>query len=307
MKVILTGGTGFIGEALTAALVRQGHHVVLLTRHPASVKPAAGVGVLAWDGENVGPWAESLDGADAVINLAGEPIAARRWTPAQKKKIEDSRVHGAACLVSAIKKAGRRPGVLINASAVGYYGNVEKGDVRENHPRGNGFLADVCARWEEAAFQADPLGVRVVCVRIGIVLEKGGGALEKMIPPFRFYIGGPLGTGKQGFPWIHRDDVIGIMLYALEHKEIAGPVNAVAPQAADMKDFCRALGRAMNRPSWAPVPGFVLKTLLGEMSEMLLEGQKAVPEKMMHAGYAFQYPMLDPALSTILRKGRRGL
>jgi uncharacterized protein (TIGR01777 family) len=249
-----------------------------------------------------GPWVEKLEGADAVINLAGESIAAKRWTAAQKELIVNSRLDATKVLVDAIGRVSAKPSVLVNASAVGYYGNVESGDVTEDHAKGTGFLADTCVRWEAEANRAKTLGGRVVIIRIGIVLEKGGGALSKMIPPFQMFLGGPLGSGRQWFPWVHREDVIGAILFALQNPNLSGPVNAVSPNPVTMKEFCKALGRAMHRPSSAPVPAFMVKLLLGEMSEMLLTGQRAVPKKLQDAGYRFRYPELDNALAAIFTR-----
>ncbi|MCB9799350.1 MAG: TIGR01777 family protein [Candidatus Omnitrophica bacterium] len=302
MKIILTGGTGFIGRPLVNQLVAKGYSVVLLTRNPSGIKETKGaVEAHYWDGRSNGPWAAALEGADAVINLAGEPIAAKRWTLKQKERIISSRVDAAYAIVNAIRSCEHKPKVLINASAVGYYGNVDDGDIDESHDRGKGFLAQTCDLWEQAAAQAESMGIRTVYLRIGVVLERGGGAIEKMILPFRLFAGGPLGSGKQWFPWIHRDDMIGIVLYSLENTSVRGPVNATAPGPVTMKGFCSALGKVMRRPSWAPVPGFILRLMLGEMSEMLLDGQKVIPEKITKAGYQFKYPDIRSALKVIFK------
>lgn len=307
MKVVLSGGTGFIGKALLKALVTKGHTVVILTRNPDAVKHLASetITLAPWDGKSVGIWADHLNEADAVINLAGEPVVGKRWSAEQKSRIVNSRVEGTKALVSAIAQSRRKPSVLINASAVGYYGHVENGDVAESHPKGKGFLGDTCELWEESARAAERFGVRVVCLRIGIVLEKDGGALSKMIPPFQFFVGGPLGSGRQWVPWIHRDDVIGVILYALEHSNLSGPVNTTAPHPVPMKEFCASLGKVMGRPSWAPVPSFALRILLGEQSEVLLTGQRVIPKKLAEAGYPFRYPHLDVALAALLKHSAR--
>lgn len=254
-----------------------------------------------WDAEKDGPWSQSIDGAQAVINLTGEPIAAKPWTPHQKRLLLTSRINSTKAIVQAIAKAKIKPAVLINASAVGFYGNVPEGDVTEMNHAGEGFLADVCSAWEKEALKAADYGVRVVLLRIGIVMEMGGGALAKMLPPFKMFAGGPLGSGKQWFPWIHRDDIVGAILFALKNPAISGPINLTAPTPVRMNEFCSELGRAMGRPSWAPVPGFALKLLLGEMSEMLLNGQKVIPQKLLQAGYKFKYPDLRESLRTILK------
>ena len=303
MKIILSGGTGFIGRPLLVQLLRADHHVTLLSRNPdrLGLQTRPSIDTVPWDACNSGPWSSRVDGADAVINLAGEPIAQKRWTREQKERIVSSRIDSTRALVEAIRRAQKKPAVLINASAVGYYGHVESGEVTESRPKGNGFLADTCAQWEKEALAAEALGVRVVCLRTGIVLEKGGGALAKMLPPFRFFMGGPLGSGCQGLPWVHRDDEIGAILFTLKTQNLRGPVNITAPNPVTMREFCESLGKAMRRPSWAPVPAFVLRLLLGDMAEeMLLGGQRAVPQKLLDAGYRFRYPDLDRALAAIL-------
>lgn len=301
MKILLTGGTGFIGERLVCRLLEAGHSLVLLTRRlpRSSDGMSSDVRYAEWDGRNGGAWASEVDGADAVLNLVGEPIAGKRWTVAQKERIVRSRVEGTRAIVSAISRSKTRPSILVNASGVGYYGAVEDGEVTEMHPRGEGFLAETCALWENEAKAAEALGVRVTMLRLGVVLDKGGGALQKMVPPFRFFVGGPIGTGRQWFPWIHREDVAGVVLHILSHPSLAGPINLAAPETVTMKQFCSGLGKALGRPSWAPVPSFVLKLILGEMAQMLLTGQKVIPKKLSHSSYVFRFPELDGALRSI--------
>lgn len=306
MTIVLSGGTGFIGKAVRERLLAAGHRIVLLTRRPGAVRAAGSLEVCGWDARALGPWAARVDGADAVINLAGEPIATR-WTAAVKQRIVTSRVEATRAVVSAIAQAKRKPAVLINASAVGFYGNVPEGDVPEERSRGTGFLADTCALWEEAARAAEASGVRVVTARTGIVLERGGGALKMMVPPFLMFMGGPLGSGRQAFPWVHRDDVVGAILFALERREASGPLNLVAPEAATLAQFCQALGRALGRPSWLPAPAFAVRLLAGEMAdEMLLSGARVVPSRLLSLGYAFRYAKLDAALAAIFGREPRG-
>ena len=303
MKIVVAGGSGFLGSALVKRLSDDNHNVVLLTRRPETLTFQAGGSVVVqrWDGKASGPWVQQLEGADGVVNLVGESIGAKRWTSARRALIVGSRVEATKAIVSAIGELKKRPSVLINASAVGYYGNVETGDVTESHPRGNDFLATLSEQWESEAQKAETFGVRVVRLRFGVVLEKDGGALEKMMVPFKLFVGGHLGSGRQWFPWVHRDDVIGAILFTVQNPTLSGPVNVVAPEPVTMKEFCKALGKAMGRPSWVPVPAFVLHTLLGEMSEMLLTGQKVVATKLEATGYRFHYARLDEALSAILK------
>jgi len=302
MRIILAGCTGFIGSRLVERLVHEEYHVVLLTRNPKKVSftKSSFLEVVAWDGRTQGDWSSRVNGADAVINLSGESVAAKRWTSSQKVKLTSSRIESTQALVEAIKQAAKKPQVLINASASGYYGSVDEALVTEEHPKGAGFLSDLCLKWERTARQAETVGCRVCLLRIGVVLGKGGGVLQKFILPFKLFMGGPLGSGKQWFPWVHRDDVVGIAIFLLKNEMIQGPVNVVSPQPARMHDFCKTLGSVMHRPSWAPVPTFVLKILLGEMADIAVTGQKVLPKKLTEQGFVFRYPELKKALREIL-------
>ena len=301
MNIVLAGGTGFIGGALIDALTSRGDKVTLLTRNPDAAASRWGDKIVAWgwDGKTAGPWSKALDGADAVINLSGESIAEGRWTPARKLQLIKSRIDSTRAIVAAISSASRRPKVLVNASAVGYYGGDAEGASVETAPQGRDFLSSLCGQWEREATAAEALGVRVAMPRIGIVLEEDGGALAKMALPFKLFAGGPLGGGRQGFPWIHRDDVVAGILFLLDNDKISGPVNFAAPGAVNNKEFSAALGHALGRPSWAPAPGFALKIILGEMADMLLGGQIAPPKKLLDAGYKFKYSEAGPALAAI--------
>lgn len=301
MKILLAGATGFVGKPLVTTLLSQGHDLIVLSRNPQSSILPNSVRMHSWkEFESLTKKNSSLlNGLDAVINLSGEAIAGKRWSPEQKKKLRSSRLETTQLIVKEIKTVAEPPKVFINASAVGYYGSVPVGDVSEAHASGLGFLANLCQEWEETAMQADSKQTRVVLPRIGIVLEQGGGALAKMIPPFLFFAGGPLGNGKQYFPWIHREDLIRSIYFALEQESLRGAYNAVAPGCITMKAFAQALGKRLRRPSLAPAPTFILKLLLGEMSEMLLTGQKAVPEKLLTKGFSFKYPDVTSALQAI--------
>jgi uncharacterized protein len=303
MKIVVAGGSGFIGGVLIPRLVAEGHNVVLLTRSPVGVRRRVDnrVQVEQWDGKTLGVWSSHIESADAVLNFAGESIAGKRWTPAQKQRIIDSRVDATNAIVTAIGRASKKPEVLINASAVGFYGPVENGDVPEEHPRGNTFLSETTDRWEQSARVVRQHGVRLVLLRISVVLGERGGALAKMLLPFRLFVGGPIGTGRQWFPWVHVDDLVNIVLFALSNQSVSGPVNVAAPESVTMKEFCGALGKALHRPSWVPVPALFLKLLLGEMSDMVLTGQRAVPKALERHGFKFKFPHLSSALADILR------
>ena len=304
MKVVVSGGTGFIGKTLVKYLTETQHEIIVLARNPVSAKEhfGASVSIERWNGKASGPWTQQLNGADAVVNLAGQSIGAKRWTTERKEVILSSRIDTTSALVTAMSEAKQKPSVLINVSGVGYYGNVENGDVTESFPNGNDFLANICRQWEHAASAAETLGSRVVLLRNAVVLERESEALKKMMLPFNMFAGGWLGSGQQWFPWVHRDDVVRSIEFALQHSNLSGAVNVVAPEATTNKEFCRMLGQAMHRPCWAPVPSFVLKTVLGEMSEMVLTGQRAVPKKLLDAGFSFRYPTLQECLSAIFNK-----
>jgi uncharacterized protein len=272
MRVVVAGASGLIGTHLSESLRARGDEVVALPRL------------------GTGPW--RVEGADAVVNLAGASVAGKRWTAEYKKEIEESRVRSTRALVEAIAAAARKPRVLVNASAVGYYGGRGDEPVDESAGPGGDFLANVVRQWEAEAQRAS---IRSVQVRTGIVLSKKGGALEKMLPPFKAFVGGPIGSGKQWFPFIHIADEVGAILWCID-RELTGPVNLVAPGVVTMKDFAKALGRALHRPSWAPVPAAPLKVLLGEFASSLLEGQRAVPKKLLDSGFRFRFPDVDSAL-----------
>ncbi len=299
MRLAVTGGTGFIGGALCQALLRDGHEVLLLTRAPSSslAAPAERVRVVPWQPGIDSGWMAQLDGVDGLINLAGESIVVRRWTATQQRRILRSRLEVTTALVDAIGRMRRRPAVLISASAVGYYGPRGDEALDESAPSGAGFLAEVCRQWEASAARAEALGVRVVRLRIGLVLARDGGALAKMASPFRWGLGGPLGSGRQWMSWIHRDDVIGVIRWVLTHPELQGAVNATTPSPSTMHDFARTLGRVLHRPAVLPAPAFALRWLLGKMaSELLLSGQRVLPAALQRSGYVFTYPSLEQAL-----------
>ncbi len=301
MNIVVAGGTGFIGQALCAALCHGGHRVSLLTRHAGQVlqQPDAHMNVVEWNVRETGPWEELLEGADAVINLAGAPIADGRWTDERKRLLTESRVLTTRLLVRALSRRSSKPPVLISASGIGYYGASDDRLLDEGAARGTGFLADLCLAWEAEAMNAAEFGTRVVILRTGMVLEQDGGALAKMVLPFKLYAGGPIMPGTQWVSWIHRRDHIGLIQWALANSHVSGPLNAVAPEAVTMNEFCLKLGRALHRPSWIPAPESLLKLALGELGSLMTTGQRVMPKKAIEKGYVFQYATLDSALQAI--------
>jgi uncharacterized protein (TIGR01777 family) len=301
MRVTLTGATGLIGSKLVRALRERGDDVTVLSRSPDRARTALGVDAVSWD-PMAGPApAGALAGRDAVVHLAGEPVA-QRWSADVKQAIRSSREVGTRNLVEGLRAAGdERPAVLVSSSAVGYYGAHDDERLPETTAPGADFLAGVCVAWEREADAAAEVGVRVVKVRTGVVLDKSGGALAKMLPPFRLGVGGPVAGGDQYLPWIHADDLVGIYLRALDDASWQGAYNATAPEPVTNREFSRALGRALHRPAVAPVPGFALRLLYGDMADIVTEGQRAVPERTLAGGYAFRHAELDAALSDALR------
>jgi uncharacterized protein (TIGR01777 family) len=299
MKVTVTGATGLIGTALVAALKERGDEVTVLSRNPDQAARELGVEAVAWDPMAEPAPSSAISGRDGVVHLAGEPVA-QRWTESVKRSIRASRDLGTANLVAGIAASEPRPGVLVSSSAVGYYGKHGAEIIDESAPAGSDFLAEVCVEWERRARAAEELGLRVVIVRTGVVLDSGGGALKTMLPPFRAGVGGPVAGGRQYMPWIHLDDIVGIYLAALDGEGWSGPVNGTAPEPVTNADFSKALGRALGRPAIFPVPAFAIRTLYGEMAEIVTEGQRAVPARTLESGYVFQKPELDAALRSAL-------
>ncbi len=298
MNILITGGTGFIGKPLSEELRKAGHDVTVTTRQETSSKNK-----FTWNPPELIP-SEVMSKIDAVINLAGEPIAPKRWTPERKKLILSSRVETTRALVHSIKSSDKRPKVLISASAIGYYGPHGAEDVTEETGPASDYLADVCKKWEDEALNAEALGVRVVFIRIGGVLEADGGALAQMATPFKAFLGGPVGSGKQWFSWIHRDDLIGIIKHSLKNDSVSGPINATAPVPVTNSQFSSVLGKVLNRPSSLAVPAFVVKLTFGELGEFLLTGQRVIPRKALKSGYKFKYPELNRALEAIFSKNK---
>ena len=295
MRITLTGATGFVGRALCETLAAQGHDLQDLTRNPDLAR-----GLLPTSAEAVAyDSPDAFSSADAVINLAGESVVGL-WTAAKRRKIRDSRVLGTQRLVESLASRKTQPSVLISASAIGYYGDRGDEILTESSRPGEGFLAETSIEWESAALQAEDLGIRTAVLRIGIVLETGGGALGSMLTPAKLGLGGPLGSGKQWWSWIHRDDLIGLILHCLNDERITGPVNATAPEPMQQGLFAKTLGSVLHRPAFLPAPAFVLRTVLGGFSEELLSSKRVLPQAALDSGYAFQHRSLSGALKAIL-------
>jgi uncharacterized protein (TIGR01777 family) len=299
MRLVITGATGFIGSVLTQRLRLEPHSLVLLSRKPRRPQNSSKEQWLAWEPGVSGAWEQAIDGADGMINLAGEPIAAKRWTRVQKERLRGSRIDTTRSLVNAIARAKVKPKFMISASAVGYYGPRGDERVTEESPPGSDFLSRLCVEWEDEARKAEAHGVRVALLRTGIVLGKGKGALAKMVPPFKMFLGGRLGSGKQWMPWIHIDDEVSLIQFLMHHENARGAFNATAPHPVTMSEFSRALGKVLNRPSWAPVPASILTLVLGEMADMLVAGQRALPEAAQRLGFRFKYPDVTHALASL--------
>ena len=299
MRVIVTGGTGFIGPKLCERLVARGHDVIALTRDASRSRDHVHPKVRVASWAEGASWEGFVDGAGALVNLAGETIA-QRWTAGAKKRIAESRLDAAARLKAACEKASQKPAALVNASAVGYYGPRGDEELTEDAAPGDDFLARTCVAWEDAARSFEPLGMRVARVRTGVVLGAGGGALAKMLPPFKAFAGGPLGSGTQWMSWIHQGDLVELYVLAVENTAVSGPVNATAPNPVTMREFATALGRALHRPSFAKVPAAVLRLALGEMSAVVLEGQRVVPKKALELGFTFRFTDVRSALKDVV-------
>jgi uncharacterized protein (TIGR01777 family) len=301
MRITITGATGLVGPRLITALRERGDEITILSRNPEKAAAVLGsdVEAVAWsDPESSPAPASALTGRDAVVHLAGEPVA-QRWSADVKRRIRESREAGTRNLVAGMRAAAEPPGVLVSASAVGYYGPHDDERLTEEAPAGRDFLAGVCVAWER---EAQAYEGRVVVVRTGIVLEKSGGALAKMLPFFKAGIGGPVAGGRQYMPWIHLDDLVGIYLQATRDTAWSGPVNGSAPQPVTNAAFSKALGRVLRRPAFAPVPKLAIKTLYGKMADIVTEGQRAVPVRTQALGYAFAHPELEPALRDALER-----
>ena len=300
MKVFITGGTGFVGTQITSRLIQDGHQVTILTR---SLKGAKGslpeISYLEGDPTKKGPWQEAIKTHDAVINLAGASIFSK-WTEEHKKAIRESRVNTTRNIVEGMPSHPERPFTLFSTSAVGYYGFCADEERTEESPPGNDFLARTAVEWEGEALKAREKGARVVITRFGIVMGEKGGALSQMIPLFKKYIGGPIGSGKQWFSWVHIKDLAEAFVFLIKHPEISGPVNVCSPNPVRNRDLAKALGKALHRPSFFPAPGFMVKLVLGEFGSVILEGQRVIPKRLLENGFVFRYPDIGKALQGIV-------
>ena len=300
-RVVVAGGTGFLGRPLVETLVTRGYDVVVLSRQTAPPR-REGVRTVVWDPDgSAGPWMSEIDGARAVINLAGANIADGRWTVERKEELRSSRVLSTRSLVAAVRAARAKPAVFVQGSAVGFYGLLDDREVDESFPPGDDFFGQMAMAWEAEARPVEALGLRLIILRSGVVLARDGGALKKMLLPFKLFGGGPIASGRQYFSWIHRDDWMALLLWALEYTAAIGPINATAPEPVTNAEFSRAVGRALHRPSWLRVPGFALRVAVGELATYaLINGQRVVPRRALALNFQFRYPDIDSALQAAL-------
>jgi uncharacterized protein len=299
MKILITGGSGFVGTRLTSRLVQEGHDVTIITRSPkGSGQTSRGVSYLQADPTQKGSWQESIKDHDLIINLAGASIFSR-WTEEHKRAIRESRMSTTRNIVEGIAFRPEKRTTLFSTSAVGYYGFHGDEELDENSPPGNDFLARIGVEWEKDALRAAEKGARVVITRFGIVLGEKGGALSQMVPLFKKFIGGPIGSGLQWFSWVHIKDLAEAFVFLMKHPELSGPVNLCSPNPVRNKELAKALGKALHRPSVFPAPGFMVKLALGEFGSVILEGQRVIPRRLLDSGFIFQYPDIDKALQSL--------
>ncbi len=301
MRVLITGGSGLIGRALAANLARDGNEVIILSRRPERIIGLpTGVSAKRWDGHTTEGWSSLVDGIDAIINLAGENISSGRWTKERKSSILESRLNAGRAIVQAVEAADHKPRVAVQASGIGYYGPYGDEEITEETPPGQDFLSRLAVDWEASTAPLERLGIRRVVIRTGVVLTTAGGALPRMLLPFRFFAGGRLGSGQQWFPWIHLADEVGAIRFLIENKTANGPFNLTAPASLTNAKFSRFLGQQLRRPAFMPTPGFTLRLLFGEMVTVILDGQRAVPRRLQELGFTFQFPEVSSALRDLL-------
>ena len=301
MRILITGGSGLIGQALADDLAGKGNDVIILSRQPERIFGSpTGVHAAKWDGYTAEGWQSLANSADAIVNLAGENLTSGRWTDKRKRAILQSRLNAGQAVVQAVKAVTCKPRVVIQASGIGYYGPCGNKEITEETPAGHDFLARLATEWESSTASLEALGVRQAVIRTGVVLSTEGGALPRMLLPFHFFVGGRLGSGQQWFPWIHIADEVGAIRFIIENEVASGPFNLTAPFPLTNAEFIRLLGKHLRRPSFMPTPGFALRLFFGEMATVLLEGQRAIPERLQQLGFTFQFPEAGPALTDLL-------
>jgi hypothetical protein len=306
MRVIITGGSGLIGRHLSANLIEDGHEVVVLSRSPRkAVNLPKDVVIQGWDARTAENWGDLVNSDTAIVNLAGAGLSDQRWSDDRKEVILNSRIRSGEAVVAAVEAASEKPKVVIQASAVGYYGDTGDKVLTEESEPGDDYLADVCQQWEASTAPVEEMGVRRAIIRTGIVLSKKGGALPRMLTPFRLFVGGPLGSGQQYFPWIHIEDEVRAIQFLIENEKTSGAHNMAAPQELTNAQFSRVLGMVMNRPAVLNVPPFALQAVFGDMSTVLLGGQRIVPQRLLDAGFEFKYTEAEAALRDILNKPKK--
>jgi hypothetical protein len=303
MKVVITGGTGLIGRALAESLLSDHHEVIILSRDPENVEhPPRGAIIAGWDAHTEKGWLQYAEGADVIVNFAGATLD-NRWTPAYKKRILDSRVQAGEAVTAAVKAAKKKPKVIVQASAIGFYGARGDEPVTEETPAGSGFLAEVCQQWEGSTAAVEKQGVRRVVVRTGLILSTKGGALERMLPFFKMFAGGPVGSGKQIYSWIHIGDEVDAIRFLIEQEKASGVFNLTSPNPVSNKVFSKTLGKVLNRPAFAPAPALAIKAMFGEMGSLVLTGQKVLPTRLQALGYRFRFTELEIAFRHLLYSG----
>ena len=305
MRILLTGGTGLIGRALSAELVRNGYEVVVLSRNPGHKAPMPeGVTLVGWDGQTSRGWAQYAEGAAAIVNLAGASLAgksllAMRWTPRRKRELIGSRVQSGSAVVDAVRNTEHKPLLVIQTSAVGYYGPRGTERITEKDNAGKDFAAEICVNWENSTALVENFGVRRVVIRLGVVLSLEGGALPRQMLPFRMYVGGPIGNGKQGYSWVHMEDACRAIRFLVETPSAEGIFNLCSPESLSNAEFGRALAKSMGRPYWLPIPALAFKLAFGEASTVLLDGQMVYPQRLLNMGFEFKYPKVEAALANL--------
>jgi uncharacterized protein len=301
MRILITSGTGMIGRVLTAELSAGGHELWILSRNPQQSTPVSGTTMIQWDSQSTLGWGQLVNEVDAIVNLTGENIGAGRWTPARKREIVSSRVKAGQAVTDAIRQASKRPRMLLQASAIGDYGKTGERVLTESDTPGDDFLGQACVAWEGATKAVEDMGVRQVVTRTGLVVARKGGFMDPVLLQYRLFGGGPLGSGRQWWSWILLGDVVRAMRFLIEHDDASGAYNLTSPNPVRMSDFGRAVGNVLRRPHLIPIPAFALKLVLGEMSQLVLEGQRVIPYRLQSAGFEFQYEEIQPALEHTLR------